>query len=84
MRKFEALLNVVEQHFGLKRIADSDVAKLLKAILTRLDFRDPKSSLFDRWVCPICLDRDCKEPQRVFVENLLVPICEKCASAAAH
>jgi hypothetical protein len=76
--------NVVEQRFMLKRIANSDVAKLSKAILTRLDFRDPKSSLFDKWVCPICLDRDCKEPQRVFVEGLLIPICEKCASAAAH
>jgi hypothetical protein len=76
--------NVVEQRFMLKRIANSDVAKLSKAILTRLDFRDPKSSLFDKWVCPICLDRDCKEPQRVFVEGLLIPICEACASTAAH
>ena len=75
---------VVEQHFMLKRIADSDVAKLSKAIISGLDFRDPKSRLFDKWACPTCLDRDCKEPQRVFVEGLLIPICEKCASVAAH
>ena len=76
--------NVVEQDFLLKQIADSDVAKLPKTIISRLDFRNPKSSLFDKWVCPICLDRDCKEPQRVSVEGLLIPICEKCASATAH
>ena len=76
--------NVVEQDFMLKRIANSDVAKLPKAIISRLDFRDPENSLFDEWACPVCLERDCKGPQRVFVEGLLIPICEECASTAAH
>ena len=76
--------NVMEQDFLLKQIADSDVAKLPKTIISRLDFRDPKSSLFDKWACPVCLERDFKGPQRVFVEGSLIPICVKCASAAAH
>ena len=78
------LINMVDQLRMLKQIADSDVAKLPKAIIRGLDFRDPKSSLFDEWACPICLDSDCKEPQRIFVEGLLIPICEECASAAAR
>ena len=78
------LINMVDQLRMLDSIANSDVAKFPKAIISGLAFRDPKSSLFDKWVCPICLDRDCKEPQRVSVEGLLIPICEKCASAAAH